>query len=228
MKTLFLAGSLIAAGLILGGCGSSSSTVNTDTTYRVSVSNLTYMQPMSPMAVVLHSDGYKVYQTTHVASEALEKLSEGGDNSALLMEANAHEDVQAAKSGQGLLLPGQSESLEITGTAAECLSIVTMLVNTNDAFTGASCIKVGGLQPGEKMIVNLPTYDAGTEGNSEMASTIPGPAGGGEGFNAVRDDRNFVAIHGGAVTKDDGLTTSALASEHRWDNPTALVTIERL
>jgi len=200
----------------------------TETTYRVSLSNLTYMQPMSPMAVVLHTDIYSAYKTTAEASIGLEKLAEGGDNSLLLSEANMHEDVRSAQSGQGLILPGQSESLEISGNAAECLSVVSMLVNTNDAFTGVSCLNVDGLEVGEKMTVNLPTYDAGTENNSETASSIPGPAGGGEGFNAVRDDRNFVAAHGGVVTVDDGLETSALKAEHRWDNPTASVMIERI
>ena len=83
---------------------------------------------------------------------------------------------------------------------------------------------------GEMMTIALPTYDAGTENNSEEASTIPGPAGGGtgEGFNADRDDKDFISIHAGAVTKDDGLITSALTQNHKWNNPAAMLTIERI
>ncbi|HFQ61119.1 MAG TPA: hypothetical protein ENK39_02315, partial [Epsilonproteobacteria bacterium] len=78
------------------------------------------------------------------------------------------------------------------------------------------------------MMIGLVTYDAGTEANSELASTIPGPAGGGEGFNAARDDKDFVSVHEGVVTKDDGLSTSALTQMHKWDNPAASVSIERV
>ena len=103
-----------------------------------------------------------------------------------------------------------------------------MLVNTNDAFVGANCIDVTKLKSGESLTLNLSAYDAGTEENSELASTIPGPAGGGEGFNSKRDDVNFVHIHPNVITKDDGLATSALTQAHRWDNPVAMLKIERI
>jgi hypothetical protein len=104
-----------------------------------------------------------------------------------------------------------------------------MLVNTNDAFTGVTEVSLSGLELGESMTMNALSYDSGTEANSEALGTIPGPADGGEGFNSVRDDlADHVTLHSGAITMDDGLNTSVLTEAHRWDNPTARVTITRV
>ena len=81
---------------------------------------------------------------------------------------------------------------------------------------------------GEIYSFNTSSYDAGTENNSELSTTIPGPAAGGEGFNADRDDVNVVAMHPGVVSKDDGLTNSVLSFSHRFDNPTLSVVITRV
>ena len=55
--------------------------------------------------------------------------------------------------------------------------------------------------------MNMDVWDSGTEANSETAATIPGPAGGGEGFNATRDDSDTVSFHSGVISQDDGLTS---------------------
>jgi hypothetical protein len=70
-------------------------------------------------------------------------------------------------------------------------------------------------------------YDAGTEANSEAKGTMPGPADGGEGFNASRDDVDFVHIHPGVISMYDGLADSVLGASHRFDNPVLAVTIMR-
>lgn len=189
--------------------------------YKVSVTNLTYAQPMSPMAVSLHDKSDPMFEIGMSASEALELLAEGGDNSGVL------EAAQNGVSGNGLILPGSSDTVTIEGNAG-CISIATMLVNTNDAFAGAECIDVGGMKMGETKMFEGVAYDAGTEANSESAATIPGPAGGGEGYNLARDDRDFVSVHGGVLTQDDTLGTSALNAAHRWDNPAVMISIERL
>ena len=74
----------------------------------------------------------------------------------------------------------------------------------------------------------LPVLDAGTEANSEAAGTIPGPADGGEGYNAERDDADLVSFHPGVVSADDGLMMSALTSAHRFDNPAVKLSITRV
>jgi len=214
----------------MSGCGSddASNSAFVQKRYKVSFNNLTYKQPMSPPAVVLHSEGYRLYQTTHAVSVSLEKLAEGGDNSDVISDALLDNRVISAKSAEGVVVPSGIKEIEISGMNGVCISIAAMLVNTNDAFVGASCIKINTLASGEKLTHTLFVYDAGTEENSERAITIPGPASGGEGFNAQRNDRNFVSVHAGVVSADDGLIDSVLSYDHRWDNPAASLTIERL
>ena len=103
-----------------------------------------------------------------------------------------------------------------------------MLVNTNDAFAGKGGIDLNALALGEQVTMNLPVYDAGTEGNNELAGTIPGPADGGEGFNAARDDVNVVSRHSGVVTNIDGYADSVLDESHRFDTPVARLTVRRV
>ena len=103
-----------------------------------------------------------------------------------------------------------------------------MLVNTNDAITGVNDVLVGDMAVGDSVTLRAIAYDAGTEANTETAATIPGPAGGGEGFNAARDDiADRVAMHPGIVGAEDGFATSNLTGQHKFDNPVALITIGR-
>ncbi len=49
--------------------------------------------------------------------------------------------------------------------------------------------------------------------------TIPEPADSSTGFDALRDDVDFVTYHSGVVSADDGLSSSVLTQAHRFDNP---------
>ncbi len=193
--------------------------------YEISVTNLTQAQPMSPIAVMLHNDG-DFWQVGTSASTALEKLAESGDNSELL----DNNIILVGKSGAGILPAGMSETimLDIQDNIPAKLSLATMLVNTNDAFTGINALAIENLAVNESISVFTSSYDAGTEKNSELMATIPGPAAGGEGFNSARDDVDFVAMHAGIVSQDDGLMQSVLTQAHRFDNPSLKVTIKRV
>lgn len=192
--------------------------------YDVTVTNLTYSQPFSPLSIVLHDDGM-LWQIGEPASTALEKLAESGDNTDTFSLSN----VTASSSGAGILMPGMSETVSVTieDKTDSLLSIATMLVNTNDAFTGLNGISLANLMAGDSWSMTVGVYDAGTEANSEAAGTIPGPADGGTGFDAERDDTNIVTMHPGVVSMHDGLTTSVLTQAHKFDQPTAKITITR-
>jgi hypothetical protein len=103
-----------------------------------------------------------------------------------------------------------------------------MLGNTNDAFTGLNKVDLSELAINDSVTYKTVAYDSGTEANTETAETIPGPAGGGEAFNSVRDDINMVTMHPGIVSSDDGLSTSTLSYQHKFDNPVMSVTITRI
>ena len=202
------------------------------TTFEVSVSNLTNGQPLSPIAVIAHSDGYEAFSVGMPATAGLEELAEGGDTAAFIAEADAAAEVIATMTGAGPIPPGGSEtvSFEIEETMVDGLelTVMTMLVNTNDAFSGANALGIESLAVGASMQVRGIAYDAGTEADTEAATDIPGPTGNGEGFNAARDDgADAVTMHPGVVTRDDGFAESDLTQEHRFDNPVVQVVITR-
>ncbi len=195
--------------------------------YQIRITNLTNFQPLSPPAAVLHDSSQHWWSVGAMASVELEKMAEGGDASALL--GLMPNNPQHASSGP--LLPGASETftLETADATENRLSVVGMLVNTNDGFSGLNGLELDGMQSGQTQVIFTNAYDAGTEMNSEAAGTIPGPADGGEGFNAARDDvTSVVTVHPGVVSADDGLTTSTLSSGEKFDNPTLRIEITAL
>ncbi len=217
--------------VVLTACGSDNNPVvetpppePIEYNYSVTVTNLTYAQPLSPLAVVLHNNT-KMWMIGEPSTPALEKLAEGGDNSDFISASN----VTAASSGEGVVMPGLASTIEISTTDrnATFFTAATMLVNTNDAFTGLTGIDISTMAIDDVKSWNLNVYDAGTEANSEAMGTIPGPADGGTGFDETRNDINFVAMHSGVVSQDDGLSSSVLTQAHRFDNPAIKLTIIR-
>lgn len=222
--------SVLGFTVLLSACGGDSDPVVPPPepmtyTYEVSVTNLTNAQPLSPVAVILHNEG-ALFELGSSASVALETLAESGDNSQVLAESM----VLAGASGDGVVMPGLSQtvSVSLVDTQPMMLSTATMLVNTNDAFTGINAMSLENMDVGESISMLTGSYDAGTESNSEIITTIPGPAAGGEGFNTERDDVDFISMHSGVVSMDDGLTQSVLTQAHRFDNPTVAISITRM
>ena len=223
MFAQLIKGSVLSVGLVmmLAGCGDDNNEVQLPVEYEVEISNLTNFQPLSPVGLIFDDEDF--FEIGSPASLALEQLAEGGDNSALLDMGSA------TASSSDVILPGGTAVLTIRQGSPELkFSAFSMLVNTNDAFTGVSSYSLEDLNVGESVVINTNAYDAGTEANSESAGTIPGPADSGEGFNALRDDSDSVRMHMGVVSKDDGLTTSVLSAEAKFDNPVMRLRIRRI
>jgi len=201
--------------------------------FTISITNLTNARPLSPVALVAHDSIYSYFRVGEPATAELELLAESGDNTDLIAAATADSNVITTRQGAGVIPPGGTESFDLSIAANQVtgarISLATMLVNTNDAFTGLNGLPIASLSAGEVLGFTAIAYDAGTEDDTEAAATIPGPAGGGEGFNVARDDRaDFVTMHSGAVTADDGLASSALTSQHRFLNPVARIEVMRI
>jgi hypothetical protein len=227
LLSVLLLGSLLAA---CGGGGGNN--VNRTLSYHAELSNLTNAQPFSPVVVVVHHAGYVGFEAGVAATTALEQLAEGGDTTAFVQAAEADPNVIAVKTVGTGITPGVSETLDFsvpTGDRADLLvTAVSMLTNTNDGFAGLERISVSSLSVGEAAEFELDAYDAGTEANTETAATVPGPAGGGTGFDPARDDpTQVVTRHPGVVSMDDGLPGSALTQAHRFDNPVLQITVTR-
>ena len=214
---------------------SSSMAAMTRLSYSVKVTNLTAAQPLSPFAYTLHTSAFKPFTIGMPASMGIEMIAESGATADYLTEARAHAAVIVADVASGMTMPGEYKEFTLTAMVPTdegsplYFSALSMLVNTNDALTGINSTSLDQLTIGESWTFNAPSYDAGTEKNTELQASIPGPAAGGEGFNAQRDDlANQVTMHPGVITRDDGQTESALTQIHRWDNPVARITITRL
>jgi len=225
--------SMVGASIALSACSDSNSV--SQASFDITVTNLSASQPLSPVAVVLHGSAWEAFDTGSAASTGLEVLAEGGDNSQFLANAAANSSVYVSESGVGIIAPGESETVTVQvnenliGTLS--LSAVSMLVNTNDAIAALNGQSIASMAVDEVATFDARSYDTGTEANTESADTIPGPAATGglrEGFNASRDDiRDEIHVHAGVVTQNDGLATSTLTEEHRWDYPSIQVRIER-
>lgn len=202
--------------------------------FDVTVSNLTNAQPLSPLAVIAHQSGYAVFSVGSAATAGLEVLAEDGDNADLLAEADADPMVVVATAGAAMPIgPAATETVTIEMLESELpdllLSVSTMLVNTNDAFTGLNGLAIGAMAVGDVLTRTGVAYDAGTEADTEEAAHIPGPAGGGEGLNTARDDQaDVVSMHSGVISQDDGFASSDLTEQHRFDNPVVRIRVERL
>lgn len=200
----------------------------------ISLTNLTAGQPQSPAAVIVHRAGYLAFNEGEAASVALEELAEGGAAQPLLDDALTSSHVVKTYAAPAALAPGGHRTFTmtldgITSTAGLYLTGLTMLVNTNDAFTGVNNVSLGDLAVGDSLRWNGPVWDAGTELNTEATGTIPGPADGGEGSNSDRNDHNNVVVfHPGVITTAEGLTTSVLDQSHRFDQPAVAVRITRV
>ena len=241
MKNFYRLLSVAGAALALQACDSDSNAVMPPApppppamaSFDVTAINLTNAQPLSPIAVIAHTDAYSSFGVGDAATAGLEEMAEGGDNAALIAEADADTaNVFVTASGGAPIGPAGSETVSVTLLASDLptlqLSVATMLVNTNDAFAALNGFDVSGMAVGDAMTLNTIAYDAGTEADTEAAADIPGPAGGGEGFNAARDDdADRVTMHSGVVSRDDGFATSDLTEQHRFDNPVMRVRIER-
>jgi len=252
-STVLRMGAVLSIALVLGACSDNDDSSSMDgddpmaavsddsmmalpAAFDVMVTNITAGQPISPILVGLHSDAYKSFSTGSPASVSLENLAESGDNSSLMSDWNAADAVYTTASGNGVIVPGDNETVtleldqgDLTSSAGLSISVLTMLVNTNDAIAALNSQALASMEVGDSQSFTALTYDSGTEANSETAESIPGPAGGGEGYNATRDDlRDEVYVHAGVVTASDGLATSTLSQIHKWDHPGVRISVTRI
>lgn len=208
--------------LTLTGCPQDDQHANQE--YRISMTNLSNAQPISPPGALLHDDQFHAWMIGTSSSNALEQMAEGGDASGVLALKSTNPQYLASAP----LLPGESAEFSLTEEQSkqDHLTIVGMLVNTNDGFTGVDGLDLEDLQPGDTRTVYASAYDAGTEANSELAGTIPGPADGGEGYNPARDDWTAVVTHhGGVVGNQDTNPASVLTGAEHFDNPVLRIEI---
>ncbi len=183
--------------------------------YEVTVTNLTSKQILSPPLIAVHSSSMHVWQVGGIASEGMRVVAEEGKNDKLVEELNG----KATVSTGGLhLMPGESVTLHINAARGDVLSAATMLVQTNDAFTGLDNVAL----PSGSTTLETNAYDAGTEENTELAADVPGPPFNGHMHGTPTNPRQPIDMHQGITGRAD------VGKEFDWNNPVARYTINSL
>jgi Spondin_N len=194
--------------------------------WQVTIENLTPpgpgapgSQPLSPPLFVVHSSKADVWSVGQIASHPVAAIAEDANNGPAESALDALRGVRDVFTGSGGPIPsGASRTFMIESRAdGNRLSIVTMLVNTNDAFTGLDSLRLRG----ESRVRYVMAYDAGSEKNNELAAFIPGPCCG----NAFVRDPEGELIH-----RHPGIagTGDLAVGLYDWDDPVAKITVKRV
>lgn len=212
-------------------------------TYRVTVTNTTgALQPLTPSVVALYNPAADVFEVGAAASDGVERVAESGDVPFLasaLEEVNQIFDVGVAfgtvEGENGPILPEASGSVEVQGPAGKGmrLSLVSMLVCSNDGFTGLDAVELPE-KVGETVTYTSAGYDAGTEQNTEargdlvppcvMATT--GSAGGTGSDQPEISEDDVIRHHPGIDADTEG--DDILGEQHQWMDPVATIEVERI
>jgi len=195
----------------------------------VKITNNTNGIYFTPLLVSAHPSTTALFMSGDAASANLKAMAEGGDISGLATDLGGVNADVMTNPASGLLAPGAT-TMTTLATADENtnLSVVAMMLPTNDGFIGLNNWKVP-TTPGT-YVININAYDAGTEANTELIADIPADPGGkngtgATGFSATAE--GYVHIHRGNIGDSDatGGKSDLDASSHRWLNPVATVTV---
>jgi Spondin_N len=210
-------------------------------------------QPLSPPVAAIHEGQHRVFEVGQPASVGIREIAENGNNAPLVAQLNedpfdviadVEQDPPGPPSPAPLVpvgVPGdamfdQSVTLELEGPAkANRLSVATMLICTNDGFTGVDSLRLPQ-RIGASKVDRSDGYDAHTEMNTENYANIVPPCQGliGREMSSQpgtdKSDPDLaeggVIEHHGGIVGLGGVDFLAPAI-HGWTNPVARVEVER-
>jgi Spondin_N len=215
--------------------------------YKVTVKDLTSGQPLTPPVAATHSGRHAIFEVGQPASVGVREVAENGNNNPLLafLEADPFGNVfEAKQGGDGPLVPEGTPGAAMfddrvvfpieANARANRLSLVSMLICTNDGFTGVDSLRlprrVGGVS-----IDRTNGYDAHTEINTEDYANMvppckgligdPPPPSSDEGTGVSEPslaEGGVIAHHGGIVGGSD-----LVPAVHGWTDPVARIKVER-
>ena len=196
----------------------------------ITVTNLTHGIFFTPVITAAHTSDSNIFMSGTSATPELKAMAEGGDIGGLAgILGTAGADINET---MGLLAPAMSASFDLTnGETNTHLSLAAMILPSNDGFVGLDSWKI----PTEAgtYTVFLNAYDAGTEANDELRTSMPVPppleelvGKNGTGITTTESNET-VHIHRGSLG-DDNLESGKSDinnSVQRWLNPVAKLTI---
>ena len=206
-------------------------------TYEVTVENLTTGQPFSPGVVVTHSGRFSLFREGDRPSPGIIAIAEDG------MPMTATEDLKAVAGVSDVVTIGSAtmpihrrggpgpSSITVTidaGPGATQISLATMLICTNDGFTGVSSMRLPMQSSASSHEAGV--WDAGSEVNDELFASIVDPCQMAGPVAAAADgNNNNLPEDGGKIRGHPGIEGNAdLTSAHRWTGPVARITVRRI
>lgn len=231
MKTRLL--SLVASATLLASAGATAAEVD------IEVTNLTQGIYFTPLLVTAHNAESKLFTLGEAATPELQAMAEGGALDGLVGIVDGINANTVTNPANGLLAPASSTTTMLSTSEGNTkLSIVSMMLPTNDAFIGLNAWDIP-TEAGTYEIY-LSAYDAGTEANNELVvqgsgapgvlgiPAAPGVAPGTNGTGVTVDEANAtIHVHRGSLGDDmaDGGKSDLHNTVHRWLNPVAKVTV---
>lgn len=193
--------------------------------YDVTITNLSKGQTFTPILVVSHRPSVDLFEPGQPASPELEAIAEGGNIMPMDALLGTLPQVRDTNTNGALLAPGESVTIVVAaGGAFDRISLVGMLLPTNDTFVAVRSLPIGSMAPAL-------AYDAGTEFNDQNCAQIPGPLCMGEGLSApAPDDEGFIHVSNGFhdLGTTDGMGNAILGPfDYDWRNPVASVSVAR-
>jgi hypothetical protein len=210
--------------------------------FEVTFTDLASGQPLTPAVAATHRGSDELFRVGDPATIGLKEIAENGNNAPMLSRLASDRDVSDfVEAPGGPLVPagspgdamfGQSTTFTITADrGARRLSLASMLICTNDGFTGVNSLRLPS-KVGESVTVETTAYDAGTEANTEdFADMVPpcqaligvstGEPGTGQSDPALA--QNDVIRHHPGITGRRDLVPAI----HGWDvnAPVARITV---
>ena len=208
-------------------------------TYKITITNLTAGQPLTPPILVTHTGRTGIFKVGEAASEGIQQIAENGNAAPLLQALGEDTQVHDVVAGTAPLVPannpggtgfGSSETFTITTHGrARFLSYASMLICTNDGFTGLDSIRL----PNHKKTVYTAAYDARTEANTEDFADMVPPC---QGLIGVSSDdmgtgmSNPLLAEDGIVIPHVGINggVDLFPEVHAWSDPVTKIEIERV
>jgi hypothetical protein len=208
--------------------------------YRVTLVNLTGGQPFSPPVAATHQKAIRMFEVGRLASDELAAIAQDGNEAPMAgLFGGSSKATQVVDVGRPLTPSGKTVgsftdtvSFEIAAAPGDKFSIATMLICTNDGFTGLDAVK---LPKSGSQTFYTDGYDAGREQNTERSVDIVDPCSalgpvplagdpnGNEDAAVATTPAQPIQLHPGITGVGD--LSVAL---HGWTDPVARVTIERI
>lgn len=226
------------AGMALSLLSPAMATADNSIKYEITVYNLTAGQPFTPPVIAVHKRRADVFEVGYPASDGVAAIAENGNNDPLVAALTSDSSVIDVTVGSAPIVPANNpggtgfnsvETFTITTDRRNrWLSMVAMLICTNDGFTGIDSIRL----PSRSTTVYAKAYETRTERNTEDFADIVPPCQGligesssdggtGQSNPALAED-GVVIPHVGIVGDND-----LKRAVHDWSDPVAKIVITR-